>query len=255
MIPVDKFYWNHYNRSDNMIVLSDANEVKEFCKLLNDLNQYMKKVHNSREHYNYINGVIIANGHEQLTPYITAYPVYSKKNAFLEDIINNCRFSIRGSDYYAFFKEYKNNITEVRIDNNYIEFNTDVPLVEQKYEFIDDSNRFKIENYKLLGEFQLNSDQTEVIKEYKNSPFSIYFYPNTGNCTIDEKLEDDDSYIRIIYNKKFLVGFKGTKTSKQDIYFKLYDYNSDENLYIIEIIVPSNNIEVKQYILITDIAE
>jgi hypothetical protein len=233
-------------------VLDTEEQIKLMVKFLQDVNQYVKNIYNTDGFYNYENGLIICNGKKQVTPYIVVEPIYTKKNSVLEEMIKSSSFTIIGDEFFQFHKNYKNNINKIIIDNGAIKFETDLPLVELQFNKINANNKlFSTDEYELLGNFELPEEHTSVIVDSGNNPFNLYLDFESGKATINK--EPSDSYLQIIFNKKFVVGFKSTKTFTSSIKANVYDYDSDNNLYLVELIIISKDIVTKQYMVITDI--
>lgn len=235
--------------------LHDEETVTLFCKFINDMNQYMKNIYGSEPFYNYENGLMISNSQNQVTSYITATPIFTKKNQHLDEILKHVNFTIEGSAYYSFYKEYKKNITEVIIEPNYIRFLTNLPLVELIFHKVNEGNvAFKDSRMEeSFGQFALSESQVKQIIEFGNTPFVIYLDFEKGVPTINE--EPNDNFLQLVFNKKFLVGLKATKTFTSDIYIEVYDFDSDKNLYLMEIVVVSKDIKVRHYMVVTDVVE
>ena len=232
--------------------ITDDNQVKILVKFIHDINQHLKNIYGSKGHYNYENGVIFCNGKGQISPYVNVLPKYTKRNQELKDIIDNVSFTIFGKEFFQFHKNYKNNITEIVIEDKYIHFKTDLPLVELIFEKTHEELFLPTDvQFEEMGEFNLEEDYTRLINELGNNPFTIYLDFNTGGMTINE--EPQESFLQLNYNKKFLVGFKCTKTLLSKISITVYDFDSDKNLYLLELIVDSKEITTKQYMVITDV--
>jgi hypothetical protein len=231
--------------------ITDENQVKILVKFIHDINQHLKSIYGNEEYYNYENGTIVCNGKGQVTPYVTVEPVYTKKNSELKDIIDNVSFSIYGVQFFQFHKEYKNNINRIIIEDNYIHFLTDLPLVELIFPKTNQNNKAFNNNYELLDAFKLSESQSIMINDLGNSPFTLYL--DFDNRTTYVNKEPEGNYLQFTFNKKFLVGFKSTKTFTSGLYLNVFDYDSDGSLYLIELGVKSKEINVKQYMVITDV--
>ena len=244
--------------------ITDENQIKIFVKFIQDINQYLKNIYGSEPYYNYENGNIICNGDNQVTPYVTAQPKYTKKNAELKSIIDNVSFTMFGIGFFQFLKEYKNNINKIVIESNYITFETDLPLVSLTFNKVKINNKPYNNTYEELASFNLTENQASLINDLGNSPFILYLDFNSESIFIDEELkgneisttaEEEKNFLELIFNKKFLVGFKSTKTSVSDISIAVYDFDSDNNLYLLEMKVDSKEILTKQYMVITDVLD
>jgi len=240
-----------------MITINNPDIVTIFCKYLYDINQYMKNVYNYNGFYNYENGIIVCNSDEQISPYITAYPIFSKKELDIKNILSNISFTIVGGEYYSFFKDYKKNITEIEITNTYIRFKTDLPLLEKVFPKTNVGNKpyqsDKLSSENEIGILRLRESECRYIKELGNSPFEIYLDFGNGRATINERPNDD--YLQLTMNVKFIVGYKQTVKFVSELAFSVYDFNSDKNLYLIDMVNTTDKLEVHQYMVITDLVE
>jgi hypothetical protein len=219
------------------------------------MNQYMKNIYGSESFYNYENGLMISNSPNQVTSYVTATPIFTKKNQHIDEILKHVNFTIEGSAYYSFFKEYKKNITEVIIESNYIRFITNLPLVEIVFPKINSGNiPFKDSRLEeTFGNFTLSEPQVKEIVALGNSPFTIYLDFEKEIPVINQQPEDN--FLQLVFNKKFLVGLKATKTFTSGIQIGVYDYDSEKSLYLMEITVISKDIKVRHYMVVTDVVE
>jgi hypothetical protein len=235
--------------------LQDEETVTLFCKFVNDMNQYMKNIYGSEPFYNFENGLMISNSPNQVTSYITATPIFTKKNQSLDEILKHVNFTIEGSTYYSFYKEYKKNITEVIIEPNYIKFITNLPLVELVIPKINEGNKpFKDSRLEeTFGNFGLSESQVKEIVELGNSPFTIYL--DFGNEEVSINNQPEDNYLQLVFNKKFLVGLKSLKNFTSSVSIEVYDFDSEKNLYLMEIVVVSKDIKVRHYMVVTDVIE
>lgn len=235
--------------------ITEENVVKDFCKIINDMNQIMKNIYGNSGLYNFEYGTMISNCPDQVTPYVSAKPVYTKKLAYIEEYINNVSFTIHGKEFFSFFKEYKNNITEVFIGDNYIKFITNLPLVELV--FLKDNHNSKPYEEptkdRLLGEFELLEDDVQELIEANDKAVSIFLNFDVNKPIIN--VQPADNYLRVIFNKKFLVGLKSTKTFTSDVKLTVYDLYADSGIFIIKIDVVSKNMIVEQYMAVTDVEE
>jgi hypothetical protein len=238
--------------NEKVKVIDNAEEVKIFVKFLHDINQYLKTIYNSDGYYNYENGIIICNGKRQVTPYVTVEPQYNKKNDFLKDIINGSSFTIVGNEYFQFHKNYKNNINRIEITERTIGFYTDLPLVELIFPKLKlETKKFDATRFELLGSFKLSEDSVKEIIDSGNNPFNIYMDFDSGTGLIN--VEPDGSFLQLIFNKKFIVGLKSTKTFTSGILSNVYDFDSENNLYLVELIIMSKEITTKQFMVVTDV--
>jgi hypothetical protein len=235
--------------------IDDKETVDLLVKLLHDTNQHIKTVYGSGQYYHYQNGTIVCNNSGQVTPYITAHPVYTKKNNHLSQYINNAMFSIDGTAFFQFHKEYKKNITEIIIDDKFIQFKTNLPLVELVFPNLSTSaKQFDLHSsLEHLATFTFSSEQVNQMIESKNNPFTIYMDFEYDRVIIDEKPEDN--FLQLVFNKKFLTGLKATVKQTSEVTIHIYDYNSDKSLYLLAIMVKWKDIEVAHYLVITDVVD
>lgn len=238
-------------------MLIDQEElVTKVLKVIQDTNQYLKNIYNNDGYYNYENGRINCNGKNQVAPYMTVQIIYNRKNGksnneVVEQLLANASFTIHGKEFFQFHKEYKNNINAIFIGDSHIKFFTNLPLVELVFEKQKKTPFFDVSGYEHYGAFVLSDEQSEMIGDFGNSPFNIYLDFDNEAITINEKPKEN--YLQLIFNKKFMTGYKNTKTLKSPIRIDVYDYNSDKNLYLIKMEVVSDKIITDHYMVITDI--
>ena len=250
-----------------MIIIEDEAKIKSLISFLNANNQIMKNIYGSDGIYNYSKGTIIANHDKQLTPYVHAIPIYAKKDLPIQEMLANLTFSINGKEFFKFLDDYKNHITKIIFENNGFKFETDVPLLEYQQDYVElkYNKIYKTDKLELIGNFSLSDNDIDKIKEINNGVFSLYFDFDKEQVVLTEEPSLDniktngsskpasvENYLQLLFNKKFIVGYKNTKTVKSNIDFEIFDYDSDRSLYLINVITKLKKLEIHSKLLITD---
>jgi hypothetical protein len=235
--------------------ITDPKAVELFVKFVHDINQYMKTVQNGIGSYHYKQGKIICNGRRQVTPYITAEPVYTKKNEVLKEIIDGISFSIYGTEFFQFHKEYKKNISEIEINDHYIVFKTNLPLVEIAFPNESDAvEAYDPTKLELIAKLDPASEEIcREMVELKDNPVQVFMDAETGEIRLHDC--PGENFLMFVYNKKYMVGMKATQKTVSGMELAIYDFNSEHNLYLIEMTVKAKELTIAHYMAVTDIVE
>ncbi|ALN97884.1 hypothetical protein Bp8pS_205 [Bacillus phage vB_BpuM-BpSp] len=254
-----------------MIIIDDPKEVKEFCLYLNKVNDTVKNINIEENGLYYIkDNKVRCISNNQYSKYVY-FEVNEHKNKKINEIFGELNTEIYGSRLYGFFNSYRQNVNKVAITPNEILFETDIPLVDFKIHNKLNESFFKDTIWDYLGEekeilatYHFKEEQSIEMFNYGNKPFSIYFEFDSESIEkkvfINDLPKDIESYLQVIFNKKFISGLK-SKTSKKvvvgasNIKVNIREYNLEKNLFLIEWIVD----DIKkigtftQYNLVTDI--
>jgi hypothetical protein len=246
-----------------MTVLFTGEEAVVFCKFLHDLNQIIKTVDKSEDVYFFNKGSFMVNGKKQLFPYINVLPKYTKKNEFIEERIADLVFPIDGQKFFNFQKDYKKDVTEVEIDHCSIIIRTSIPLAEYEEKLdIGDRKPFTMGSDTGIGSFSLSEEQIDQVIDAGNSPVNICMDFGTNEILINEKPEnDDDGFLEIILNQKFLTGLKKKQRTKNKVKYFIFpevsvyphDFKSEQDVYAVNIVISTAEYEIDQWTVITDI--
>lgn len=249
----------------------NPNELKALIKIIYDMNQDIKNVYQSKSFYNWENGVIISYNQTQMPQYVETTINYNKAQSKLDldKILGDKNFTIYSKMLFDFYKNYKSNIIAIDIEsNNYIEFVTNLKGTSLKFMYQDNChNNYlkKISELKGCEDsiptiFKLDEDNNVKIQEFNNEVFSIVFDFDTGRCNVYKESDrvNLNNYLKIILNKKFMVGLKNkvlkTKSNISTIDNHIFTTSVD-NLYILESTVINENYNSKQINIIVDIEE
>lgn len=249
-----------------MFIIDNDLQVKKFCTLLNNLNQVAKII--NKEEYNFNKGLIVCNNDNFLSSYNTIIPKFKetkneKTNQLdIKKYFDNSCFTIKGNEFFQFFKNYKKNINKITITDDYIEFGTDIKLLNLKFNLNKnisfkpftrkfDSKLIKNDNYEKFISFNINSNILQKIIDYGNLPFVFIFDFDKKQVYFSNDNIKPNSFFQLRFNKKFILGLKNIKKDTLTITF--YKIKNNKNLYLLVFKVETDKFKIYQYFLTVDV--
>lgn len=226
----------------NRFIIDSKDDIKTIMKNLNSINQIMKNIRNDKTY-------TISKGRAFAPPNQNYDEKDNNKNCgyhFADLKINlphldELTFSVKGHEYYSFYKEFKNDVKEINIltgvpkpgiyffttfdsisekYNLYLNIDSD----ECKYDIAKTDNYFQVlsnmksHHYATPQEYEINDEFLSVINSIENIPKTIII----ADC------------YKVRMCKKLLTVLN--KSSK--IKYKIYDLKnwSNDNYFIIEFV-------------------
>jgi hypothetical protein len=231
----------------------EGDEAVEFFKAFNLINQDFKKVESE---FYFVDGrKILSMGPElmfQTTGEISEYRNYKKVIDILEE--SDELIAIESAEFFAFNRDYKNEVTAVEIRKNEFRVETSIPGIT--YRTVIDSDKkqnlraartiedsITPESWSKVFTSGFSYDLFTEMKEVR-AAFDLIFGLDTQRLFLKEKPDED--HITIKFNEKFVLKMLKTSVVTMNV------YQIDETTFVLEVVTDNKKYIAKQYFKFLD---
>lgn len=245
-----------------MIEINDVKQVKQFVKIIYDINQDFKNIYNSEGYYIWKKGEILSYSRFQFPQFVRATINYNSKNKIFKDIIDKLTFKIEGSVFFKFYSTNKTKLTNIIIHNDEcieiisedekLVLTNDNEISENISSFLSKIEKIKLEK---VGDIELKEENCIDMINSNNTNFNMLLDLESSSCHIINRFRgiDSSSFLRIITNKKFLIGLKNKKNDISSGNITIYDLDMEqEDIYLVNVNINNKLYNCEQYLVVID---
>lgn len=240
----------------------EEKDFKKVMKVFYEVNQIMKGIYKDETSFSPIYNMSYKKGllnfyyyDENSLPVLTRFRMSDEVNEIFSFLGNETvQVTIDGKEFYGFLKDSRTSITGIQIGKNTIRFvgkkliKETEELIENSYQLKLDENLFK-KNFSYFSKekdnlnpelmIDMNTMSEKVVKKLNDTKkmVPVIFDVESGDIFLDEDFNNENPYLKLYLNKKFINGLfykVTTKKSKKDIEPKIEVKYSEINTKIYE---------------------